>query len=279
MAYWQLRPRGSLAAFVETLWASRREALPHRLEWMLPSGCADLVIPLHDDAVLRVPAGRIERLCGGVFQGATDAALLRATGGAADVVGVHFRPGGASALFGGAAIESSGRSVALADFPGDWVPLRERLLAEPSPPRRLILLGSTLSEWAATAAPPDPLVAEMLQAMRAASGAVRIDELRALSGLGPTRFIARFHASVGLTPKRYARVLRFNRALECLAAPQAPALAEIALSTGHADQAHFANEFRRLAGLPPSQYLPASPAELRHLPVRKNLQDRPAARP
>lgn len=84
---------------------------------------------------------------------------------------------------------------------------------------------------------------------------------------------------MGLTPRRYARVLRFNRALEWVSLPQAPALAEIALSTRHADQAHFAYEFRRLAGLPPSQYRPVSPAELRHLPVRKNLQDRSAARP
>lgn len=279
MAFWQLRPRGALAAFADQLWASRRDALPHRLEWLLPSGCADMVIPLHDDAVLRAPAGRIERLRGGVFQGASDAAMLRATGGAADVVGVHFRPGGASALFGGAAIESCGRGVALADFPGGWRALRERMLAEPSPPRRLMLLDSALSEWAVAAAPPDPLIAAVLRAMCAAPGSGRIEDLRALTGLGPTRFIARFHASVGLTPKRYARVLRFNRALEWLISPQAPALAEIALSTGHADQAHFANEFRRLAGLPPSQYRPASSAEPRHLPVRKNLQDRGDARP
>lgn len=82
MACWQLRPGAALAPFVQTFWVSRREALPHSLEWMLPSGCADLVIPLHDDAELRAPAGRIERLCGGVFQGACDAALLRAPGGA-----------------------------------------------------------------------------------------------------------------------------------------------------------------------------------------------------
>ena len=79
MAFWQLRPAGALAAHVEVLRASRREALPHGQEWLLPSGCADLVIPLHDDAVLRAPQGRIERLRGGVFQGAGDAALAACT--------------------------------------------------------------------------------------------------------------------------------------------------------------------------------------------------------
>lgn len=172
MAFWQLRPAGALAAHVEVLWASRREALPHGLEWLLPSGCADLVIPLHDDAVLRAPQGRIERLRGGVFQGASDAALLRAG-----------------------------------------------------------------------------------------------------SGLGATRFIERFRAQTGLTPKRLARVLRFNRALAALAGPQPPSLAELALATGHADQAHFAHEFRRFAGVSAARYRPASPDQPRHVPERRFLQD------
>lgn len=278
MAFWRLIPHGALARHVDHLWAARRDALPHRLEWLLPSGCADLVIPLHDDAVLRAPAGRIERLRGGVFQGAGDAALLRATGGAAEVVGVHFRPGGAAALFGGAAVDAVGRSVALADFPGDWAALREQLLAEPAPPRRLALLAAALAPRAAEA-PGDPLVGAVLQALHAAPLAPRIEALRALTGLGATRFIARFQARVGLTPKRYARVLRFNRTLALLALPHPASLAQIALATGHADQAHFANEFRRFAGLPPSRYEPASAGQPRHLPVRKNLQDRVPPRP
>lgn len=271
MATWELRPRGVLAAYVETLWASRREALPHRLEWLLPSGCADLVIPLHDDALLRVPAGRIERLRGGVFEGAADAARLRATGGEADVVGAHFKPGGASALFGGAAIDASGQSIALADFPGNWHDLRDRLLAEAEPAARLALLESSLDELAIRAA-PDPMIHRVVKTLHGATGPLRIADLRALTGLGATRFIARFHASVGLTPKRYARVLRFGWALEQLALPPVPALAEIALSAGYTDQSHFTNDFRRLAGVSPTEYQPASPSRLRHLPVRKNLQ-------
>jgi len=272
MRYWQLKPAGWLSAHVDLLWASRRDALPHRFEWLLPSGCADLVIPLHDDAVLRVSGDRIERLRGGVFQGACDAAVLRATGGAADVVGVHFRPGGAVGLFGDAAREATGLNVALADFPCGGALWRERLLAEPAPPRRLRLLESLLSERLARAR-VDPLVAGVIDRLEADSGFVRIDELRRQTGLGATRFIERFREQVGLTPKRYARVRRFNRALDELAAPSPPSLADLALATGHADQAHFAHEFRRFAGVPPSAYRPAAPDQPRHRPERKNLQD------
>lgn len=275
MAFWQLLPRGPLARHVERLWASRREALPHGLEWLLPSGRADLVIPLHDEAVLRVVKGRVLRLRGGVFQGASDAPVLRATGGAADVVGVQFRPGGAAALLGGAAGETGEAGdggVALADFPGGWAALRERLGAEPEPLRRLALLAAAL-EGRARAAEPDRLVATVLAALHASPELPRIESLRSLAGLGATRFTARFHAAVGLTPKRYARLLRFNRALEVLAAPAPAPLAELALRCGYADQAHFTNEFRRLAGVPPSRYEAAAADAPHHRPERKNLQD------
>jgi AraC-like DNA-binding protein len=255
MSFWRLEPQGALARHVDHLWASRREALPHRLEWLLPSGRADLVIPLHDDAVLRAPAGRIERLRGGVFQGASAAALLRGTGDAADVVGVHFRPGGAAALFGGAAVEASGQSIALTDFPGDWAGLRERLLSEPAPARRLALLAEALAA-PATRAVADPLVDAVLQALHATPTLARIDALRALAGLGPTRFIARFHARVGLTPKRYARVLRFGVLLPTLARCGPRDWAQVAAGAGYFDQSHLIREFRQLAGITPGAYAP-----------------------
>lgn len=270
MAFWQLLPQGLLALHVERLWASRREALPHALEWLLPGGAADLVIPLHDDAVLRVAAGRLVRLRGGVFQPAADTPVLRATGGAADVVGVQFRPGGAAALLGGAAVEAAG-PVALADFPGGWAGLRERLLAEPDPPRRLMLLARALAARARVAQ-ADPLIAGVLQALQQGRRPPSVEALRRHAGLGPTRFAARFHAAVGLTPKRYLRVLRFGRTLEALAGTPPP-LAQLALDAGYADQAHFSREFARLAGVPPSAYVPAAADTPRHRPERKNLQD------
>lgn len=42
------RPIAPLANFVDTLWASERGALPHARELNLPTGRADIVIPLLD---------------------------------------------------------------------------------------------------------------------------------------------------------------------------------------------------------------------------------------
>jgi transcriptional regulator GlxA family with amidase domain len=57
---------------------------------------------------------------------------------------------------------------------------------------------------------------------------------------------------VGLPPKRFSRLVRFHRAFP-LVAGSALALAEIALQCGYADQSHFTNDFRELAGLSPAR--------------------------
>lgn len=55
-----------------------------------------------------------------------------------------------------------------------------------------------------------------------------------------------FAGHVGLPPRRYLRLLRFQRAFET--APGQPSLAGHAVDSGFADQAHMAREFRALAG-------------------------------
>lgn len=64
-----------------------------------------------------------------------------------------------------------------------------------------------------------------------------------------------FLAELGLTPKQFQRVQRFEQTL--LRALQAPAmpLAELAVAGGYADQAHMSHEFRRLSGEAPGQLL------------------------
>jgi transcriptional regulator GlxA family with amidase domain len=75
-------------------------------------------------------------------------------------------------------------------------------------------------------------------------------------GLGERQLRRRFLAGVGYGPKTLARVLRFQRLLALLRAPGGPpSLAEAAIRTGYADQAHMTAECTRLAGRSPGALL------------------------
>ena len=111
-----------------------------------------------------------------------------------------------------------------------------------------------LAAWAAARFAADPAWA-------------RVEPIQRASGLSPARFIARFREAVGLTPKRYARVLRFQRALALIPREGRADWAALALEAGYGDQAHLAHEFRRCAGMAPTAYRPLSADQPNHVIV------------
>jgi AraC-like DNA-binding protein len=110
----------------------------------------------------------------------------------------------------------------------------ERFLLDAAPPR-----------------PPDPIVTCALAAIDRAAGNVRIAALRV--GRSQDALERRFRALVGATPKHYASLVRFRRALALIRPGRS--LTRIALEAGYSDQSHFNRHFRRFTGHAPSVLL------------------------
>lgn len=263
------RPAPPLAAHVDCLWYSARGALPHTRERSLPTGCADIVVPLLQDHLVRYDDAQghaARRLHGAVVQGAHDRFGVRGTEGPSAVVGVHFRPGGAAAFFAGALPALRNRTELLEDL---WGPpartLRERMQAAASPQQALQVMHDHLLQRLMAAPAPDPLAAFAVLAFRRDPGGARVAPVQQASGSTPAQFIRRFEQAVGLTPKRYARVLRLGELLPALARCGPRDWAEVAAGGGYADQSHLIREFRALTGLAPSAYRPVRTDQPTHV--------------
>jgi AraC-like DNA-binding protein len=83
---------------------------------------------------------------------------------------------------------------------------------------------------------------------RALLGAESVEAMAATTGMRPRTLQRWFARNVGLPPRAYLRLLRFQKAFEQV--PGAGSLADHAAAQGFADQAHMAREFRELAGVP-----------------------------
>jgi transcriptional regulator GlxA family with amidase domain len=103
---------------------------------------------------------------------------------------------------------------------------------------------------------------------RAPRGQARVREIAKDAGLSQRRLIELFTAAVGLTPKRFGRVLRFHRAA-ALGRSAAFDWTRVAHECGYYDQAHLIRDFRELAEVTPSDLLSASvhPEERHQLAV------------
>lgn len=272
------RPMAPLASFVDTLWASERGAMPHAREANLPTGRVDIVIPLLERQVITrftsADETQGERFHGAVIQGAQDRVHLRDTHLASAVVGVHFKPGGAAAFFGGALPELHNRTVLLDALWGPSVGvLRDELQEAHGPHARLLRLEAYLMARLQHAAPADAMVMAALHTLAQQPGSALIEPVQRASGCGPTQFISRFERSVGLTPKRYARVLRFHALIQMLALEQPQDWAQTAAQAGYADQSHLIHEFKRLAGVTPGAYRAVGPDHPTHMAVGEKISN------
>lgn len=81
---------------------------------------------------------------------------------------------------------------------------------------------------------------------------IRISELASIACLGKKQFERVFLAMVGMNPKEYARIVRFQKSLKLMQnQPESLSLAQIAYQCGYSDQSHFIREFRTLSGYTP----------------------------
>lgn len=168
--------------------------------------------------------------------------------------GIHvgLTPAGAHALFRVPLHELARTTVEI-----DEPELVERLAEAPDWESRFAILDATLPRRFAGASP----VREVEWAwgrLTESRGRIRVRDLSRELGWSERRLVAAFREHVGLAPKAAARTLRFAHARELAACEPRPSWAEIALRAGYYDQAHLANDFRRVTGLTPTAYAAAS---------------------
>ena len=269
MRYRHRVPRPPLDSFIESIWVYQNDPRPHALERILPTGAAQLIVNLKEDQTrLYDPEfpHRFVATAGSVLSGVQSRFQVIDTSEQEYVAGVAFKPGGTVPFMRMPAHEASDTDVPLEALwgPHRTATLRERLLEGNDIDSTLDALEAVLQEmWR----PPGlhPAVDYALAAFDRAPLTTSIAKVTDAIGLSAKRFIERFKVEVGLTPKRYCRIRRFQRALTLANRGRQVEWTRVALDCGYFDQAHFIHDFRGFAGLTPTGYQSARTAFQNHV--------------
>jgi AraC-like DNA-binding protein len=255
-------PRPPLGRFIDWLWYYDDCYPPHRREHVLPDGTFELVIDLRDEPRKlfdRTNLTRYQAFRRGWLSGTHSEYLVIDALPNSSMIGAHFKPGGAAAFLGVPAHELNDKVIEVeAIWGGSARDLRERLLAAPRPEMKFRLLEDFLMGGFTRmngAADRSPRVAWALHEFLQQPHVNRISAVADRLGVSHKHFIEEFRKHVGLTPKRFCRIQRFQRVLAQIQRQRTIAWADLACSCGYFDQAHFVNDFHAFAGLNPSVYL------------------------
>jgi AraC-like DNA-binding protein len=268
------KPGPALAEFVETLWIFQGFAQAHEKERLMPDGGMALVINLQDDRSRiydRRDVNRFQILNGCLMSGPQSEYFVIDTAEQLSVAGVQFRAGGAFPFLAMPADELQSLHVPLDALWGRFAAeLRERLLEAGSAPQQFRVLEDALLARLQRPLVRHPAVEYALREFRCGRGTVA--EVIEKVGLSPRRFIEVFRQQVGLTPKVYCRIRRFQDVLRRISAGNSSGKgfdwAQIALDCGYFDQAHFNHDFRAFSGIKPTSYAEERPRHMNHVPIR-----------
>jgi AraC-like DNA-binding protein len=257
-------PSPPLSHFISLMWFGDDYIVPHSLERVLPTGEMALIINLWENRTRVYDScdpRKFKTFDGSIVVGAYSAFTVIDTDEQRATAGVAFRPGGAFPFLGLPAGELQDSNASLADLWGRQAAsdLREQLLAARLPQQKFKILEHAFrSRMNAPVEPAHPAVSFAVENFRHRPQR-QISSVTDQIGMSDRRFIQLFSQHVGLTPKLFCRVQRFQQVLRNIvrtaAADSVIDWPQIALTCGYFDQSHFIHDFRAFSGINPTTYL------------------------
>lgn len=265
-------PAGPLRNFVEMLWLQDGNGLSptETRETIIPDGSAELVINLSENTARTFnfdDAGEPRKFSGAIFSGPHSIPFVIPPTADRRFIGVHFGPGGAFPFLPMPLEELRNQHVELdALFGNEARELRDLLLSVGSVAGQFAILERFLFRQLVKSRAHHRAVAFALRRFRSIGQPLRrIGELRRDVGLSERHFSRVFSEQVGLTPKLFARLNRFQRAVKLLPQMRDINWSEIVFAAGYYDQAHLIHEFQSVSGVTPIEYVSRQTGRWNHL--------------
>ncbi|MEM7001996.1 MAG: AraC family transcriptional regulator [Pseudomonadota bacterium] len=137
---------------------------------------------------------------------------------------------------------------------GAAIELRDKLLAAESSADKFQVAESWLASRYDASCAPAPELLEFIDRLQAEPVA-KLNQLMGAYGGSQKHLIDQFKRYVGLTPKRYQRIVRFNELLATMQSEQQVNWSDVAHRCGYADQSHFIREFKKFSGFNPQAFI------------------------
>jgi len=259
MQFHSHQPAFPLSLYIQNFWLYEGYESGQRQERILPSGTVELVFNLRDHELRIYRSDRtadFERYSGAIVSGPYGSPFGTDSAEEASVIGVHFKAGGALPFLGSPAHELANRHTDLENLWGRRaVEIHERLSATVSPDGRFRLLENLLLSRLRGGERRHRAVSQALDALGRTRGRSTTRHLASDVGLSEKRFIDLFRFEVGLAPKIFHRILRFQRVLGAVRTQPEPDWSELALQYGYFDQSHLIRDFVAFSGVSPADYV------------------------
>jgi AraC-like DNA-binding protein len=251
--YREFRPRPPLARFLECFWtlAGPAPAAPEASgpERILPDGCMELVLNCAAPFRRYRARGAFERQPLRMLVGQMDQYIQIQPTGRVDLLGIRFHPAGSRTFLQMPMSELAGHTWPLEEVAHQ---LDHELAAALDGPAasRIARVEALFVRRLASAPPSDSAVEAAVNQLLRSDCLLSVDALAATAALSPRQLERRFLDSVGLGPKRLARILRFQRVFRAISSEPASTSATAASASEEPAMPPSPHDFPARVGMP-----------------------------
>jgi AraC-like DNA-binding protein len=272
MLYLERHPHPALAPFIKSYWYTCDPHATHRHERVLPNGHAQIVISLARDFLTDAnhPTDPLQHTPAAILLGLYSRHQRIDTIDLSELIGIIFHPGGTLPFFPANTQAFTNCETSLEDLWGNAAAnLRNDLREASTPEQKFARLDFALRHRLAQSKTPhrNPTLDYALTRLHRNPGTTTIEKLTRDIGISPRRLSQLFREQIGVSPKLYCRIQRFQQAVQHMHRGADIRWSELALTCGYYDQSHFTNDFHAFSGLSPTNYSAKQRQWANHIPL------------
>ena len=251
MEYHESPPPPSASAFLECLWMAAGEPTEGEPDPIVPDGCAEIILHRRGWFHQFTATGTLLQPQAFVV-GVTTQPMRVVSRGRWETWGIRFRPGGLHALLGLRASLACDRTIPLEEVVGPGSrSFFDRFQNARSRAEAAQMLRAFIESLSCDHR--DETMTRLSRHTLRTEPPLDVTAMAHLVGISRRQLERRFDEKIGVSPKMFLRIARFQRAL-ALVQESSMDHAAIAAATGFFDQSHMISDFRRFSGTTPTRW-------------------------
>lgn len=272
MIFQVYKPSPPLDSFIESFIYHEGYQPAHRIDRFLPDGNVELIIDLDDQPKFIYDNESLVEIqsCHNIWASGvrTEPISIHSGKDSTGMLIIAFKRGMAYPFF---PFPMSEIANAVVDADLIWgmgfAFLRERILATRDVFRKFRIVEEFLLKNYRAKLFENPCVEFAVSELTRCPGALSLRALTGKIGYSQKHFISMFKRQVGVTPKSYQKIMRFQKTVRDIESLAEIDWAAVSLESGFYDQAHFIKDFKAFSGFTPEQYFRRRGDFLNYIPV------------
>jgi AraC-like DNA-binding protein len=252
MVFRRISPPEELKNIVECYWFAENSDPTPIVEKIIPDGFTEIIFHYRDPYRIRLK-NTWELQSKNLVAGQIRRHFFLQNTGLAGVIGIKLKPTALTQLYGISQNVLTDRVVDLIDIPELYkgVPKKELLFTNDQEERINILnkyFGAMVSRY------KHGMADKAIEMVFAANGMLSVSDITSTLFVTERQLERIFKTSIGLSPKFYCRIIRFNHIFQYMQKENTK-WADVFYNAGFYDQSHFIRNFKAFTGEEPSSYL------------------------